>query len=82
MEFKPLFIVLLGLLISLYSVLTMQFFAMIVILATIAILLYIMETIIPALAGFLNNIQRIADNLEAIRHQSGSDTPGSGINKT
>jgi len=73
MDFKSVILILLGTLICLYAVITMQFMAMIIVLVLIAILWYVIEKIIPALITFLNNIQRIADNLEEIKIQLKSE---------
>ena len=63
-----------GLLICLYGLITMQILMTVICIVVLLTWWYIIEKGIPALVAFLNNIQRIADNLEEIKTQLKSDT--------
>ena len=63
-----------GLLICLYGLITMQILMTVICIVVLLTWWYIIEKGIPALVTFLNNIQRIADNLDEIKTQLKSDT--------
>lgn len=65
-----------GFLICLYGLITMQILMTVICIVVLIAWLYIIEKVIPVLVVFLNNIQRIADNLEEIKIQLTSDTTG------
>jgi hypothetical protein len=65
-----------GALIFLYGLITMQTLMTVICIVVLIAWLYIIKKVIPALVVFLNNIQRIADNLEEIKNQVKFGTTG------
>ncbi|MDD1690697.1 MAG: hypothetical protein LUQ66_08560 [Methanoregula sp.] len=65
-----------GFLICLYGLITMQILMTVICIVVLVVWLCIIEKVIPALVVFLNNIQRIADNLEEIKIQLKPGTTG------
>lgn len=76
MDYKKWLLFCIGVLSCLYGLITMQILIPVVCIICIGAWVFIVETVIPALVRFLNNIQRIADNLEEIKIQLKSDTSG------
>jgi hypothetical protein len=58
-----------------YAVLLGQIGQAIICILLVAGLIFMIEIVIPVLVAFFHNIQRIADNLEAMKNQLKSDPP-------
>jgi hypothetical protein len=74
METRKWIFLCIGFLVCLYGLITMQILMTCFFIIVMVLLLYSMETVIPAIRVFLHNVQRIADNLEEIKARV---TPGS-----
>lgn len=74
MDYKKWILFCIGVLSCLYGLITLQILIPVVCISCIVVGLFLWETVIPALSGFLHNVQRIADSLEEIKSHAKSDT--------